>query len=87
MPMPRLPATHHITRQRISAFQVKKKTAARAARCRATIIEVTPQFTDSENVLSCFNRENRLMVVIFTVTASAARSVGNRQPLVKKLRE
>ena len=33
MPMPRLPATHHITIIRINAFQVKKKMDARAQAC------------------------------------------------------
>src|SRR5271165_1163215 len=78
MPIPRLPATHHMTMQTISAFQVKKKTAPRAHRCRAIMIAVTPQFTDEEKVLSCFSEENRLIITFYCSIIGCA-FVGNRK--------
>ena len=64
--MPRLPATHHMMMQTIRAFQVKKKIAARAHKCRAIMMAVTPQFTDEEKVLSCFSEENKLIVDLYS---------------------
>src|SRR5215469_2503379 len=84
MPMPRLPATHHITMERISAFQVKKNTAASAHRCRATIIKVMPQFTGWEKVLSRLSNEKSFMVNLYC-NSIVLRFVENRQLLVKKI--
>jgi hypothetical protein len=50
-----------MTIARINAFQVKKKTAASAARCSPIMTEVTPQLTGEENVLSRTNIDGLLM--------------------------
>src|ERR1700740_962241 len=72
MPMPRLPETHHMKTQTSSAFQVKKKTAARAHKWRAIIIRVTPQLTGEEKVLSFFSAVKKPIVSLYCSTVRCA---------------